>query len=64
MYDVYSEETLNTEVLQGYADYDLPLEVLSIDMDWHNTPTLEGCNAWGNFGTSVLHYPFSKRFFY
>lgn len=54
MYDVYSEETLNSEVLQGYADHDLPLEVMSFDMDWHNTYVPEGCNGWGNFGKLTI----------
>ena len=60
-YHAYSAEQLTSEVLVGYKEHGLPLDVLVIDMDWHveELPKQGPCNSWNawSFNRSLFPQP-------
>jgi alpha-glucosidase (family GH31 glycosyl hydrolase) len=65
----YTEQQLK-DIVAGYEKYDIPLDVLIIDMDWHLTPqsspeifnTVPRPNGWTGFTWEKKLFPDYKEF--
>jgi alpha-glucosidase (family GH31 glycosyl hydrolase) len=53
----YTATTIVTQVLQGYADYAIPLNNLVFDMDWHAEPADPTCSRYGNWDVNRTNFP-------
>ena len=58
----YSQVEFTQEVLQGYANYSIPLENAVMDMDWHEEPTDPTCSSWGGFDFNTALFPDPAEF--
>jgi alpha-glucosidase (family GH31 glycosyl hydrolase) len=57
LYHRYSANDFASEVLQGYADNELPLDTVVLDMDWHKEPLSLDCKSWGNYDWDLSLFP-------
>ena len=53
----YTQESIVTEVLDGYKNFSIPLNNLVLDMDWHDEPKDPGCQSWGNYDVNTAFFP-------
>ena len=56
-YETYTQESIQTEVMSGFANYSLPLNVLQMDCGWHGNITANGCK-----GQSITNYSVAPLF--
>jgi hypothetical protein len=58
-YEAYSSTTIQTDVLAGYANYSLPLNVLQMDVNWHvqQVPPVKDCKAFNGYDWSPELFP-------
>lgn len=61
-YYAYSEQEFIDQVLVGYKTHQLPLDVIVLDMDWHITPTKQGCLPWGGYTWNTTLFPNPNKF--
>ena len=60
---VMSERSIMTEVVQGYADHGLPLDILVCDMEWHsqtkwpNCDKFLGIHGWSGYTWNKTLFP-------
>jgi hypothetical protein len=48
-YEPYSAESIQTEVLAGFANFSLPLNVLEMDVNWHNQRAVKLCIPFNGY---------------
>jgi alpha-glucosidase (family GH31 glycosyl hydrolase) len=53
----YSDETLQSEVIDGFKDAAVPLSLVSLDLDWHTEPTAPNCSSWGQLDFNSTLFP-------
>ena len=53
----YTQDSIVTEVLNGYKNFSIPLNNLVFDMDWHDEPKEPGCQTWGNYDVNTALFP-------
>ena len=53
----YSAETIKSEVIDGFGEHEIPLNVLVLDMDWHDEPKDKQCDAYGNYDWNRQLFP-------
>ena len=53
----YTQASIVTEVLQGYANFSIPLNNLVFDMDWHREPQDTTCSRYGNWDVNTTLFP-------
>jgi len=58
----YSQQQFEEEIMKGYHDHGLPLNVVVFDMDWHITEPHDGCNTWGGFTWDKKLFPDPNQF--
>lgn len=52
-----------TGVLDNYYNYEIPLSVLVLDMDWHNRHEYDPlCATWGSWDFNLTAYPDPQQF--
>jgi alpha-glucosidase (family GH31 glycosyl hydrolase) len=56
-YYPYTADSIVSQVLDGYKNYSLPLDVLVLDMDWHQEPSNKNCHSWGNYDWNTKYFP-------
>lgn len=56
-YYPYSQTQFISEVLEGYANFSIPLSIVVLDMDWHMEPTAAGCSSWGGYDFNTNLFP-------
>ncbi len=58
----YSEELFMNEIIGGYAEHGLPLNVVVFDCDWHTENDVPGCVSWGGFTWNETLFPNPQKF--
>ena len=58
----YTQDSIVTEVLDGYKNFSIPLNNLVFDMDWHDEPKEPGCQTWGNYDVNTNLFPDFRGF--
>ena len=53
----YSAATIKSEVIDGFGLHSIPLNVLVLDMDWHDEPLDKTCDAYGNYDWNRELFP-------
>jgi len=57
-YEPYSAQSIQTDVLSGYANYSLPLNVLQMDVDWHRHNGVKPpCQAYNGYDWNPDLFP-------
>ena len=57
LYFAFNESNFIESVLQGYANYSIPLSTIILDDDWHEKPIDKTCSTWGNYDVNVTDWP-------
>ena len=57
----YTQSSIVSEVLAGYANYSIPLSNLVFDTDWHKQPPAP-CSSWGNMDVNTADFPSLSTF--